>query len=114
MRRKCVGPVLRSIKALEVPNQAATAGTGDPPDGAASGTIPDQLDPHQCSRVIGSSLCNCGTGWASIRFIKTPTPISCQLLSRHPGMVISLPSNTPRRIPQPIADPNADLGPAVQ
>lgn len=24
-----------------------------------------------------------------------------------------VPSNTPRRIPHPIADPNADLGPAV-
>jgi len=37
--------------------------------------------------------------------------ISCRL-----GMVYraaNVPSNTPRRIPQPIADPNADLGPAV-
>lgn len=27
------------------------------------------------SRMILSLLCSCGTGWASIRFIKTPTPV---------------------------------------
>jgi len=37
-------------------------------------------------------------------------------ISCRPGYVndvADLPSNTPRRIPHPIADPNADLGPAV-
>jgi hypothetical protein len=29
------------------------------------------------------------------------------------GHEADVPSNTPRRIPHPIAEPNADLGPAV-
>jgi hypothetical protein len=41
--------------------------------------------------------------------MSTPTP-ALLVLSKVDS--IDLPSKTPRRIPHPIADPNADLGPA--
>jgi hypothetical protein len=55
--------------------------------------------------------CSCGTGWAIIRLINTPTPVYQLDLVR--SNLADVPSNTPRRIPHPIAEPNADLGPAV-